>query len=594
MAPVSPGMSERDLAEVCCPLTSRVMSDPVIASDGYTYERKAIEKWIEDGNTTSPRTGYPLASFELLPNEAMAEAVGRAGFGRMSSEGDGKSSGLVVPLVALKDVKRAAARKTDDEISSLSAKASAARQSPRGDADFSSKAIKNLNLAMSDKHHTHSRAKMSPEDLRTHVRETVSGIEEDTNERVLSELTASGRHMITTYLNHTLPCVVVGGATTTIGSSLSSSGAFVGFEVTSETAISRPIHSPGKVLSMSAPAEFPDHFVSVGQEKGVVRVWKYIENEDGDPDSSRGLSAEAEQTAPHNVKKKKKRKSLYDMITGAGRKASFEEQPVLLAPPPSSSLGRWVSSSTIKISADWLNVCSTSKEGNTIFVGDRKGLLTILKNKSEGPVGDDWKTKASLSTNSNSRQINALEIDKDNAAWVCTAVQNEIKIFDVERSGFVTKPATVMDVTHRLSVTALGASRDGNLLMSGGSKGVVAGWDSRMKNTKPIFSYAGPSDEDAIAGIAVNKGLNCAFVADEMGRAFLLDLRTWEVLETLSAADSRMIASNTLTTCGVAMNDHETGTSFSVASSDGVVRTWTKEEDDKEWYFSQCECEGVK
>ena len=116
-----------------------------------------------------------------------------------------------------------------------------------------------------------------------------------------------------------------------------------------------------------------------------------------------------------------------------------------------------------------------------------------------------------------------------------------------------------------------------------------------MKNTKPIFSFANPgSDEDAIAGIAVDKRLNCAFVADEMGRAFLHDLRTWDVMETLSAADPRMQSSTTLTTCGVVMNDHEIGTSFSVASSDGVVRTWTKEEDDKEWYFTQIECEGVK
>ena len=171
------------------------------------------------------------------------------------------------------------------------------------------------------------------------------------------------------------------------------------------------------------------------------------------------------------------------MITGAGRKASFEEQRVPPSPSSTSStssaLGRWVSSANIKISADWLNVCRTSNEGNTIFVGDRKGQLTILRNKRDDPVGADWKTKASLSTNSYSRQINALEVNREDAAWCAVAVQNEIKIFDVERSGFVTKPATVLETTHRLNVTALGASRDGSLLISGGSKGVVAGWDSR-------------------------------------------------------------------------------------------------------------------
>ena len=303
---MGPSVSEQDLAEVCCPLTKRVMSDPVIASDGYSYERKAIEKWIEDGNTTSPRTSRPLTSFELLPNEAMAEVIERSGLSRMS-EGDGKRSGLVVPLVALKEVKKAAKRRSDDELSSLSAEALAARQSPRDDAGFSSKAMKNLiSIPHTPDAHHNSRAKNSPENLTAHVQKTVAGIEEETNERVLSELTASGRHIVTTYLNHKLPCVIVGGATSAVGSSLSSSGAFAGFEVTSESEICSPVMSPAKVLSMSAPAEFPDYLVSVGQEKGVVRVWKYIENKEsgpGSPSRAAGLSF----AAPRKEKKKRKR-----------------------------------------------------------------------------------------------------------------------------------------------------------------------------------------------------------------------------------------------------------------------------------------------
>jgi len=30
------------------------MMDPVVASDGFTYEKVEIEKWIDNGNRTSP------------------------------------------------------------------------------------------------------------------------------------------------------------------------------------------------------------------------------------------------------------------------------------------------------------------------------------------------------------------------------------------------------------------------------------------------------------------------------------------------------------------------------------------------------------
>ena len=42
-----------------CPITKDVMQDPVLAADGYTYERLAIEAWMERSNT-SPITNLPL------------------------------------------------------------------------------------------------------------------------------------------------------------------------------------------------------------------------------------------------------------------------------------------------------------------------------------------------------------------------------------------------------------------------------------------------------------------------------------------------------------------------------------------------------
>ncbi len=50
------------------------MVDPVIAADGRTYERDAIEKWLQRASA-SPVTGLKLASKELLPNLAIDCAI---------------------------------------------------------------------------------------------------------------------------------------------------------------------------------------------------------------------------------------------------------------------------------------------------------------------------------------------------------------------------------------------------------------------------------------------------------------------------------------------------------------------------------------
>ncbi|KAL3915216.1 MAG: hypothetical protein SGILL_005752 [Bacillariaceae sp.] len=60
-----------------CPISLELMTkDPVIAADGITYERHAIESWFmrhkEDPNgIRSPTTNMPLAHFELIPNRDM-------------------------------------------------------------------------------------------------------------------------------------------------------------------------------------------------------------------------------------------------------------------------------------------------------------------------------------------------------------------------------------------------------------------------------------------------------------------------------------------------------------------------------------------
>ena len=39
-------------------------------ADGFTYERKAIEQWLED-HDTSPKTGAKLESMMLFPNQSV-------------------------------------------------------------------------------------------------------------------------------------------------------------------------------------------------------------------------------------------------------------------------------------------------------------------------------------------------------------------------------------------------------------------------------------------------------------------------------------------------------------------------------------------
>ena len=59
-----------------CPITCELMHDPVVASDGITYERAAIEEWFETGKQTSPLTNAPLVSQVLIPNYLARGLIG--------------------------------------------------------------------------------------------------------------------------------------------------------------------------------------------------------------------------------------------------------------------------------------------------------------------------------------------------------------------------------------------------------------------------------------------------------------------------------------------------------------------------------------
>ncbi|XP_054824291.1 U-box domain-containing protein 5-like [Prosopis cineraria] len=58
-----------------CPISSKVMYDPVVIASGETYERMWIQKWFDEGHDTCPKTGKKLAHMSLTPDIAMKDLI---------------------------------------------------------------------------------------------------------------------------------------------------------------------------------------------------------------------------------------------------------------------------------------------------------------------------------------------------------------------------------------------------------------------------------------------------------------------------------------------------------------------------------------
>ncbi|TVU05474.1 hypothetical protein EJB05_48640, partial [Eragrostis curvula] len=58
-----------------CPITLEIMTDPVIIATGQSYERRSIQKWIDRGERTCPKTREPLAHLSLAPNYALKNLI---------------------------------------------------------------------------------------------------------------------------------------------------------------------------------------------------------------------------------------------------------------------------------------------------------------------------------------------------------------------------------------------------------------------------------------------------------------------------------------------------------------------------------------
>ncbi|KAM7275152.1 hypothetical protein ACFE04_017018 [Oxalis oulophora] len=60
-----------------CPIALELMRDPVIVSTGQTYERAYMQRWIDCGNLTCPKTQQKLDHFTLTPNYVLKSLISR-------------------------------------------------------------------------------------------------------------------------------------------------------------------------------------------------------------------------------------------------------------------------------------------------------------------------------------------------------------------------------------------------------------------------------------------------------------------------------------------------------------------------------------
>ncbi|XP_027351722.1 U-box domain-containing protein 9-like [Abrus precatorius] len=58
-----------------CPISTHLMTDPVILSSGQTYDRPFIQRWLNEGNRTCPQTQQVLSHTILTPNYLVRDMI---------------------------------------------------------------------------------------------------------------------------------------------------------------------------------------------------------------------------------------------------------------------------------------------------------------------------------------------------------------------------------------------------------------------------------------------------------------------------------------------------------------------------------------
>mmetsp|Transcript_36791 Transcript_36791/g.81832 ORF Transcript_36791/g.81832 Transcript_36791/m.81832 type:complete len:516 (-) Transcript_36791:2973-4520(-) len=73
--PPAPSTSSAVPPDFMCPITHNMMTEPVVAADGRSYEKSAIEMWLALGNAEFPGTTTKVTSKELKPNTDLCERI---------------------------------------------------------------------------------------------------------------------------------------------------------------------------------------------------------------------------------------------------------------------------------------------------------------------------------------------------------------------------------------------------------------------------------------------------------------------------------------------------------------------------------------
>jgi hypothetical protein len=61
--------------EFVCPITQDVMTFPVLCSDGFIYEKAAIEEWLVSRKKTSPMTNLPMGDPKMVPQKELRDRI---------------------------------------------------------------------------------------------------------------------------------------------------------------------------------------------------------------------------------------------------------------------------------------------------------------------------------------------------------------------------------------------------------------------------------------------------------------------------------------------------------------------------------------
>ncbi|MED6156212.1 hypothetical protein PIB30_012489 [Stylosanthes scabra] len=61
--------------EFRCPISTELMSDPVILATGQTYDRAYIQRWLDEGHRTCPQTQQVLSHTILTPNYLVRDMI---------------------------------------------------------------------------------------------------------------------------------------------------------------------------------------------------------------------------------------------------------------------------------------------------------------------------------------------------------------------------------------------------------------------------------------------------------------------------------------------------------------------------------------